>query len=102
MTSYQVGEDQELANALSDVLRRLDDHGAFTAACELRSAASVGNGYHVAHVPHGAVRGALAAGIRATAEGHPARAKLLSLANGLDPAPAVSDPVPEAAVPVPE
>jgi len=87
MTTYQVPEDQALADALTAVIGRLGaDCGAVRAVCELRSAATPGNGFHVASVPWGPVRARIALALRqVAADGHPLAAGLQGMAAGLSP-----------------
>lgn len=85
MTSFPVREDQELSDVMSAVIPRLGgDFDAVTAATELRSALTPGNGYSTPAVPYGAARGAIAAALRSLAgEEHPAAEKIRGLAAGL-------------------
>jgi len=107
MTTYQVPEDQALADALTVVIERLGtDRQAVRAVCELRSAAAPGNGFRVASVPWGPVRARIALALRqVAADGHPLAGQLQGMAAGLSPGTVPQDaagPGPEpAAEPVP-
>jgi hypothetical protein len=111
VTTYPVREDQALADAFTELIRRLGpDREAVAAASELRSAATPKNGWPgPANVPFH-VRGRLAHELRAmAAEGHPLAGQLEGHAAGLDAsvrhkavAEGRPDPMPPAPEPQPE
>jgi hypothetical protein len=87
MTTWTAPEDGALADALSEVVARLERQrakGACEAAREMRSAVTPGNRFRTASVPH-AVRPAVAAQLRAVAAtGHPLAERLEGIAAGFD------------------
>jgi hypothetical protein len=82
VTSYQVSERQDLAASLTQAIG-LASPDAVAALCELRSAATPGNGCQVAHVPWG-VRTAVARALRAAAADGYMPDELEALARGLE------------------
>lgn len=86
MTTFQVREDQALADALTELMGRLGpDHAAVSAVSQMRASATPGNGYGSAAAVPWAIRGKLAEELRTMAsEGHPLAAELGGLADGLD------------------
>ena len=88
MTTFQVREDQALADALGDVATWLEQRHDYVARTvhELRAAAGPGNGWPgPASVPW-ADRGRISEALRAVASDgpHPLAAQLEDLAAGLD------------------
>ena len=82
MTTWKVHEDQDLADALTLAIEKASPD-AVVALSELRSCATAGNGYHLAHVPWEA-REPVARALRATSTDHPLSDQLVNLADGLE------------------
>ena len=87
MTTFQVAEDAELADALQLVAARLEQRRDFASryVAELRNAAMPGNGFGGPAAMPWQDRPAIAAAMRAVAAEHPEHAERLEgVAGGLD------------------